>query len=104
MTHLLHEQSYWYLEEARRVLKPGGTIIFSFLEFKEPYHWKAFEETIAMSKSRVDTHLNVFMDRDWMPIWAEHLGMDLVDVRGAAEVVVPGGHLGQAICVLRKPG
>ncbi|WP_411286336.1 class I SAM-dependent methyltransferase [Phenylobacterium sp.] len=24
LTHLLHEQGYWYLEEARRVLKPGA--------------------------------------------------------------------------------
>ena len=29
LTHLLHEQSYQYLQEARRVLKPGGKIIFS---------------------------------------------------------------------------
>jgi SAM-dependent methyltransferase len=29
-THLLHEQTYCYLEEARRVLKPGGKIVFSF--------------------------------------------------------------------------
>lgn len=103
LTHLLHEQGYWYLEEACRVLKPGGQILFSFLEFKEPYHWAAFAGTLAGAKVNLDTHLNVFMDRDWMPIWAEHLGMELVDVRTSAEVVVPLGHLGQAICVLRKP-
>jgi SAM-dependent methyltransferase len=102
MTHLLHEQSYWYLEEARRVLKPDGRVIFSFLEFKEPYHWNAFFATLQAAKEKRETHLNVFMDRDWMSLWAEHLGMDLVDVRGAAEVVVPEGHLGQAICVLQK--
>jgi ubiquinone/menaquinone biosynthesis C-methylase UbiE len=36
LTHLLHEQSFRYLEEARRVLKPTGRIIFSFLEFGAP--------------------------------------------------------------------
>jgi SAM-dependent methyltransferase len=103
LTHLLHEQSYWYLEEARRVLKPGGRIIFSFLEFKEPHHWRAFHETIDGAKHNVDTHLNVFMDRDWIPIWADHLDLIVEDVRTAADPVVPEGHLGQAFCVLRKP-
>ena len=30
-THLLHEESYKYLEEAARVIKPKGKIIISFL-------------------------------------------------------------------------
>src|SRR4051812_14631544 len=30
-THLSHEDSYRYLCEAKRVLKPGGKIVFSFL-------------------------------------------------------------------------
>ncbi|WP_411286335.1 hypothetical protein [Phenylobacterium sp.] len=49
-------------------------------------------------------HLNVFISPDWIPIWAEKLGLIVEDVRAAADVVVPEGHLGQALCVLRKPG
>jgi SAM-dependent methyltransferase len=103
LTHMLHEQGYWYLEEARRVLKPGGRVIFSFLDFKQPEHWAAFASTLANSKARLDTHLNVFIERDWLPIWAEHLDMVVEDIRSATDAVVPEGHLGQAICVLRKP-
>lgn len=103
LTHLLHEQSYWYLEEARRVLKPGGRIVFSFLEFSEPGHWQVFAETLAATKARQIFPLNVFIDRDALPVWAERLGMELVEIRGAAEAVVPEGNLGQAVCVLQKP-
>ena len=42
-THLLHEQTYVYLQEAKRVLKPGGRIIFSFLDFSIPSHWAVFK-------------------------------------------------------------
>jgi len=103
LTHLLHEQGYWYLEEAKRVLRPGGRILFSFLEFTEPGHWRVFADTLEGTKQRFTFPLNVFIDRDALPIWAEHLGMELVEIRGAAEDVVPGGNLGQAICVLQKP-
>ena len=33
LTHLLHEESFVYLREARRVLKPGGKIVLSCLDF-----------------------------------------------------------------------
>jgi ubiquinone/menaquinone biosynthesis C-methylase UbiE len=47
LTHLLHEQSYVYLREAQRVLRPGGKIVFSFLDFAIPCHWDVFEMNIA---------------------------------------------------------
>jgi SAM-dependent methyltransferase len=103
LTHLLHEQGYWYLEHAKRVLKPGGRVVFSFLEFTEPGHWQVFADTLAATKARQVFPLNVFIDRDALPVWADHLGLEVVDIRGGAEVIVPEGNLGQAVCVLRKP-
>jgi SAM-dependent methyltransferase len=103
LTHLLHEQGYWYLEEARRVLKPGGHVVFSFLEFQEPVHWANFDIVLNAQKTRAPVPMNVFHDRAFLPIWAARLGMDVVDIRGAAEVIAPEGNLGQALCVLRKP-
>jgi len=103
LTHLLHEQGYWYLEEAKRVLKPGGRIVFSFLEFTEPGHWPVFLDTLSGTKGRQYFPLNVFIDRDALPVWAQHLGLELIEIRGAAEVITPEGNLGQALCVLRKP-
>jgi SAM-dependent methyltransferase len=70
-THLLHEDSYRYLTEARRVLKPGGRIVFSFLEFKVPTHWSVFANNV--SRAGGERPLDMFLSRDAITAWAEHL-------------------------------
>lgn len=103
LTHLLHEQGYWYLEEARRVLKPGGTIVFSFLEFREPGHLPIFWATLEAAKAQRVAPMNVFIERNAIQVWAERLGMEIVEIRDGGDHVVAEGNLGQSLCVLRKP-
>ncbi|MDZ4374263.1 MAG: class I SAM-dependent methyltransferase [Phenylobacterium sp.] len=103
LTHLLHEQSFWYLEEARRVLKPGGRIVFSFLELREPAHLRVFRDTVEHAKKRTEMPLNVFLDRETLAIFAQELGLEVVDIRGGSEPIVAQGALGQALCVFEKP-
>lgn len=118
LTHLLHEQSYLYLEEAKRVLKPDGRIVFSFLEFRMPFHWSVFASTVDAARGRDEHPLNMFIDRDAIQAWAVHLGLAVLDVRDGDEVFVPlsrpvtlengqvlseRGNLGQSICVLGRP-
>ena len=103
LTHLLHEQSFWYLEEAKRVLKPGGRIVFSFLEFAEPGHMPVFWATLRTAKARRAEPINVFVDRQGIQRWADALALRVVDIRYGAERVVPLGELGQSVCVLEKP-
>ena len=113
-THLLHEQSYLYLRDARRVLKPGGRVVFSFLEFAIPSHWTVFENTV---KDIGAEHLNVFVGRDAIRAWAEHLDFEVVTILDGDKPQVPlrepvtmengtvmseSGSLGQSLCVLRK--
>jgi SAM-dependent methyltransferase len=77
-THLLHEESYRYLEEARRVLRPGGKIVFSFLEFSVGSHWAVFESDIRAAGT--PHHLNQFLSRDAIQAWADHLRLDIENV------------------------
>ena len=118
-THLLHEESYRYLQECVRVLKPGGRLVFSFLEFAMPSLWEVFENTIRESKHANRTHLNVFIERSAITAWAEHLGLVIETWQDSAQgpciplsrpAVMDNGetfetaaNMGQSVCVLRKP-
>ena len=113
-THLLHEQTYVYLREAKRVLKPDGRIVFSFLEFAVPSHWVPFELSVN-EKTPERNPLNMFISRDAIKAWAAHLGLAIVLLRGGEQqfialprpvtfengrVLKERGALGQSVCVL----
>lgn len=116
-THLLHEQTYAYLREARRALKPGGRVVFSFLEFAIPSHWNIFEHNVADIEINAN-HLNMFLSRDAIRAWATHLDLELVAIEDGDRAFIPlsqpityengavakrFGTLGQSVCALRKP-
>ena len=113
-THLLHEHSYIYLQEAKRVLKPTGKIIFSFLEFKIPSHWTVFETNILNNNNLHP--LNQFISRDAIEIWASNLALkveafydgDKPHIPIPHKITLDGGktmelkcNLGQSVCVLK---
>jgi len=116
-THLLHEQSYAYLREAKRVLKPDGKIIFSFLEFAVPNHWSVFETNLAALDT--DIPLNMFIGRDAIDAWTSKLDLEIDFIERGDEpyihlpvpvvfedgtVVREMGSLGQSVCVLKRAG
>lgn len=104
LTHLLHEQSCWYLEEARRVLKPGGKIALSFLELAAPGHGATFDSTLIDSKGLDEHPLNVFVERSVIELWAAKLGFKVEAFVDGTEIVVePDAALGLTLCVLSKP-
>jgi SAM-dependent methyltransferase len=116
-THLLHEESYLYLQEAMRVLRPGGKAVFSFLDYDVEGAWGVFEANLAWVRERtIAGHLNVFLNPRDLRLWARRLGFRVqaihrgdqpfiaVDAATATAAVAPGTYaLGQSVCVLRKP-
>jgi len=102
-THLLHEDSYRYLSEAYRVLKPGGRVVFSFLEFTLPGAWVVFEHAVGAQVRRQDEPHTQFIGRDGIAAWAAHLGFQIEAIYDGDKPVVGSQPLGQSVCVLRKP-
>lgn len=103
-THLLQAETYIYLEESVRILKHGGRIVFSFLEFAEPIHWDTFVHTRESTRLRTAEHLNMFIERPAIEVWARHLGLQVERFVGATESLWNEHWLGQSVVVLRKPG
>jgi 2-polyprenyl-3-methyl-5-hydroxy-6-metoxy-1,4-benzoquinol methylase len=102
-THLLQAETFIYLREAVRVLKPGGKVVFSFLEFSEPKHWVVFEHTVEMTRANAGDHLNMFLERSTIDLWARKLGL-AVEGYFPSSATWNGHALGQSIAVLEKPG
>jgi ubiquinone/menaquinone biosynthesis C-methylase UbiE len=91
-THLLHEESYIYLRDAKRALRAGGTIVFSFLE--SAHRWDTFEWMVSLVGTDQKPHMNMFIERPMIEAWAEHIGLML-------DLLPPSS--GQSIAFMRKP-
>lgn len=102
-THLHHDESFLYLQDIFRALKPGGHLIFSFLEFAAEYHWPVFADTVSNKKAKAPQHLNQFIERDVIALWATQLGYELVEFVDGTAHPWNGNALGQAVAVLKKP-
>jgi SAM-dependent methyltransferase len=114
-THLYMHDTYRYLAEAKRVLKKGGKIIFTFLEFKIGCQWAVFE---AMLANTSNVHLDQFISRDAIATWASKLGLDVVAINDGDVPHIPLdfpityedgrvqtdlGNFGQSDCILSVP-
>jgi ubiquinone/menaquinone biosynthesis C-methylase UbiE len=102
-THLLHAETYIYLEDIKRALKRGGKLVFSFLEFSSDAHWGVFETTVKAQKLHSASHLTMFVERTAIELWCQKLGYELVAYVGGTEAPWKGQALGQSTAILLKP-
>lgn len=100
-THLLHAESFIYMQEAFRVLRGGGKLVFSFLEFAEPAHWDIFLATRDATLATNLPHLNMFLERSVIDVWAGRLGFAPPRYFDATSSW-SGHQLGQSVAVLAK--
>jgi ubiquinone/menaquinone biosynthesis C-methylase UbiE len=102
-THLLHSESYLYLQDMKRALKPNGKIIFSFLEFADPNHWPMFASEIEARRANgaVVSALVTMIERKAIKCWAERLGYAVERIIGGDDAPWGTDPLGQSVAILR---
>ena len=101
-THLEHTETFEYLRDMQRVLRPGGKIVLSFLEFAEPAHWWIFESTVQAIREGAANHLTQFIERNQIAVWAQHLELTVSEIIDGLQSVSQSGPLGQAVAILVK--
>jgi len=94
-THLLHEETFCYLQELRRVLKPNAMLAISFLEFAREDHWSTFQGTVNERKRNTRTHLNIFIEENVLRLWTRKIGF-------AFQNIDRKHPLGQTVAFLRR--
>jgi len=102
-THLLHAETYLYLEDARRVLRPSGRVVFSFLEFDCPAHWAIFEGTLAAQRDAIAAPINTFIERSAIEVWSRQLRLKCDKFIRGDEAHWAEGPFGQTMVILSKP-
>lgn len=102
-THLYPEECYVYLLDIYRALKPGGILLFSFLELEDQFHHPIFDGNVNhVQKDIQQVHLNQFLHRDWIRFFAKRIGFaEPAFTNGLDDTHHPA--FGQALAVLRKP-
>jgi predicted SAM-dependent methyltransferase len=104
-THLLLEEISLYIDDAFRALRPGGQLIFSFLELANPDHRKILDARRAMaSEGSHPVHLDTFLHRQDISVLAANAGFHkLRFIDGADQHATAFGAFGQSVVVLEKP-
>lgn len=74
-THLYPAESYLYTLDAFRALKPGGRMVFSFLELADPAHDRVWNNNLAHLRNGARAEqLDMFLHRDWIARFARDAG------------------------------
>ncbi len=98
-THLLHSESFLYMQDIKRVLKVGGKLVLSFLEFANPAHWASFISEVESRRAGGNGHLNMLIERSVLKKWAAELGYSMIDDQDAQWGAKP---FGQGVAIFTK--
>jgi SAM-dependent methyltransferase len=103
-THLYPTECYLYTADAFRALKPGGKMVFSFLEREDPAHDVVWQNNLRhLRNGAAVEQLDAFLHRDWIRSFArdaKFLEPHFTD--GSDDTHHPA--FWQALAVMEKPG
>lgn len=115
-THLPFEAVYLLLEQCTAALRPGGSVVVSFLEFADPRHMAVWDSSVAtFETARVH---NQFIHREDLAFFGERVGLQVEGVHSGDSTLIPvngthsfddgtvidgTGRLGQSWMVFSKP-
>ena len=102
-THLLQTETFIYMQDIYRTLRPGGRFVFSFLEFADDAQWPIFAGTVGAQRRQRSPHLNEFTDQSQIRAFARRIGFEVVDFVLGSEPRWQGQPLGQSVAILAKP-
>lgn len=116
ITHLMDEEIFDYLLDARRVLRPGGFAFFSFLDFFNNQHQADFFKHVQHHRQGQGDIL-AFTTRDVLALFGDRAGFsnvefldgteDQIPHSGASSALIPSDKIppfvrtGQSLCILR---
>lgn len=102
-THLFPTESYLYILDTYRALKPGGKLVFSFLEMEDPAHDRVWQNNLSeVRKGNAAEQLDAFLHRDWIRRFARDAGFSEPRfTSGSDETHHPA--FWQSLAVLEKP-
>ncbi|MBZ9647035.1 class I SAM-dependent methyltransferase [Sphingobium sp. 3R8] len=103
-THLSVEECFLYMEDSFRALKPGGKLIFSFLEINEPLHGVVFDNRVeTLRRGNQNPLLDTFLHRDWITLWAKRIGFTSPRFTDGDDDTQHGAFW-QTLVAMEKPG
>jgi SAM-dependent methyltransferase len=102
-THLFPTESYLYILDTYRALKPGGKLVFSFLEMEDPAHDRVWQNSLSeVRKGNAAEQLDAFLHRDWIRSFARDAGFAEPRFTNGSDATHHPAFW-QALAVLEKP-
>ena len=91
ITHLLDEETFEYLQEAKRSLKPSGVAIFSFVDFMNPSHAESFFKHASWHRQGHGDLLK-YQTKEILRLFGERAGFSSVEFVDSDTALPTSGH------------